>query len=195
MKKSKSETLKQIYISHQNIFNQFSILFLVGLLAFFAWQLENRFFAIFIIIFFFCALFFRKRHYFILIIVPIILFVLFNTLTFEALLLLKSYDLPSIQHPKAKISNLFTPHSGQGVLPSQVLDMISILNENSIETYRLSEKFAGDIVVYQRIVEGAWPIKPDNKSPFTLISPDEIIIYKDCLTIDKKEDVVLVNCH
>ncbi len=190
-----ANSLKNIYFRFQNRINLILIFLLVVVFAFFAWQLENRVYAIFILSFYIVALFFKQRLHFELIIVPIILFFIFNTLTLEALLLLKKSDLPSIQHPKAELSNLFTPHSGQGVLPSKVLDMISILNKNDVETYKLSEKFSSDIVIYQRIVEGAWPIKPDNNSAFTLIAIDEMDKYKDCITIDEIEDVVLVNCR
>lgn len=186
--------LKKLFVENQNSINLILNFLLVGVISFLSWQLENRVFSIFIITFFFVAMFFRRKHYFVLISVSIILFVLFNTLTLDALILLKKSDLPSIQHPKAELINLFTPHSGQGVLPPQVITMISILNENGVESYKLSEKYSADVVIYQRIVEGAWPIRPDNNSSFTLIATDEMDNYKDCLTIDKKEDVVLVNC-
>lgn len=189
------DSLKIIFFRVQNRINLIIIFLLVAVVAFFAWQLENRVYAIFILSFYIVALFFKQRLHFELIIVPILIFFIFNTLTLESLLLLKKSDLPSIQHPKAELSNLFTPLSGQGVLPPQVLNMISIMNENDVKTYKLSENFSADIVIYQRIVEGAWPIKPDTNSAFTLIAIDEMDKYKDCITIDEIEDVVLVNCR
>jgi len=193
--KIKTSSLKQFYYSHQNRIIVILELFLVGLFAFIAWQLENRFFAIFIVLFFIVALYFKRRRYFELIIAAIIIFTLFNTLTLDSLLILTKSDLPSIQHPKAGLSDLFTPDSGQGVLPPKVLTMISILKENGIESYKLSEEFSNDVVIYQRIVEGAWPIRLEETSPFVLIASDEIVDYQDCMIIEEKEDVVLVNCR
>lgn len=193
--KIKMSSLKQFFLSHQNRIILILELLMVGLFAFIAWQLENRFFAIFIILFFFVAFYFKGRRYFELIIATIIIFTLFNTLTLDSLRILISSDLPSIQHPKAELSKLFTPGSGQEVLPPKVLTMISILKENGIESYRLSDEFSDDVVIYQRIVEGAWPIRLEETSPFVLIAIDERVTYQDCKIIDEKEDVVLVNCR
>jgi hypothetical protein len=195
MKTNKASSPKQFYYDHQNKINMIIILFLVGLFTFLAWINENRFFAIFIVFFFISASFFKQQRYFILIITPIIIFILFNSLTLDSLLILQKSDLPPIQHPKSELSNLFTPNSGQGVLPPQVLTMISVLKENNVESYKISEKFSNDVVIYQRIIEGAWPIRLENNSPFILISTDEINDYQECITIDKKEEVVLVNCN
>ena len=188
-------SLKQFFFSHRNRIILILELSLVGLFALIAWQLENRFFAIFIILFFIVAIYFKGRRYFELIIATIIIFTLFNTLTLDSLRILISSDLPSIQHPKAELSKLFTPGSGQEVLPPKVLTMLSILKENGIESYRLSDDFSNDVVIYQRIVEGAWPIKLEETSPFVLIAIDERVDYQDCKIIDEKEDVVLVNCR
>jgi hypothetical protein len=188
-------SLKQFHLKYQTRISMAIELFLVVLFAFLAWQNENRFFAIFLIFFFFISSYLKKQRYFTLIIVPILVFFLFNTLTLDALLILKNLDLPSIQHPKAELSNFFTPNSGQGVLPAKVLTMISILKENNIESYKISDKFSNDIVIYQRIVEGAWPIKLENTSSYTLISTEELNLYNGCKTIDEKEDVILVDCH
>ena len=192
--KIKASSLKQFYLFHQNRINLIIKIILVGMFAFLAWQHENRFFALFIIFFFMVASFFQRRRYFVLIIAPIIIFILFNTLTLDALLILIKSDLPSIQHPKAELTNLFTPNSGQGVLPPQVLTMISLLKENNVENYKLAEKFSTDVVIYQRIVEGAWPIRLENNSSYTLLAADELNAYQDCVIIEEKEDVILVNC-
>ncbi|MDO9120362.1 MAG: hypothetical protein Q7U31_01165, partial [Anaerolineaceae bacterium] len=83
------DSLKIIFFRVQNRINLILIFLLVAVIAFFAWQLENRVYAIFILSFYIVALFFKQRLHFELIIVPIILFFIFNTLTLEALLLLK----------------------------------------------------------------------------------------------------------
>lgn len=188
-------SLKNFYLIHQTRINLILKIFLVVLFAFLAWQNENRFFAVFILFFFIISSLLKNQRYFILIIAPILVFILFNSLTLESLLILKNSDLPSIQHPKAQLSNLFMPNSGQEVLPANVLTMISLLKENNVESYKLSDKFSSDIVTYQRIVEGAWPIRLENTSTYTLLSVDELSLYKNCVIIEKKEDVILVNCH
>jgi hypothetical protein len=191
----KGKSIQQLFFPNQKRIIFILEMLLVGIFALIAWQLENRVFAIFIILFFIIALNFQKRRYITLIIVPIIVFVLFNTLTLDAFTILTKSALPAIQHPKAELTNLFTPNSGLGVLPPKVLTMISILNENKVESYKLSENFSNDVVIYQRIVEGAWPIKLENTSSYLLMATDEIVDYPNCMIIEEKEDVALVNCH
>jgi hypothetical protein len=193
--KTKSISIKQFLT---NYLPQFSLILkglLIGLIALLFWFMEFRFFAIFIVVFALVVVLIKPKEYFALIIAPILIFIIFNTLTLDSLLLLRKSDLPIIQHPKAGLTTLFTANAGIDVLPPKILSMISMLKQNNIDTYKLSEKFSQDVVIYQRLVEGAWPIRLETDSKYTLLAPEELSAYQNCSIVEKNEDAILVNCN
>jgi hypothetical protein len=193
--KSRSISIKQFLT---NYLPQMSFILkglLIGFIALLFWFMEFRFFAIFIVIFVLVVVLLKPKEYFALIIAAILIFIIFNTLTLDSLLLLRKSDLPVIQHPKAGLTTLFTPEAGLDVLPPKVLSMISMLKQHNIDTYKLSDKFSQDVVIYQRLVEGAWPIRPESDSKYTLLAPEELSAYQNCSIVEKIEDSILVNCY
>lgn len=68
------------------------------------------------------------------------------------------------------LEQLETPRAGEReVLPRSVLAMLYVLEKNGVNTYRYSDaigKPGGG--VRQRLIEGAWPRRPDPDSPFVL---------------------------
>mgnify|MGYP000986553611 FL=1 len=188
-------SLKQFLLLHKNKMITASKILLICLISLIAWQLENRFFSIFIIVFFIAALFLERRRYFILIVTTILIFITFNTLTFENLANIKKIDLPFIQHPKQYLIDLFSPDTGKGFFPTKILTMSSLIHSNGLETYQLSDELTQDTEILQRIVGEVWPIRLESSSLYYLIGIDEVQLYQHCAIIDQKEDVILVNCH
>lgn len=187
--------IKNYYLLHRNGILIGLEIFLVCFFGFIEWQLNNRFYSFFIIGLFLITLVLKRRNYFVLIIVTTLVFIGFNTLAFDNLVSIKNVDLPAVQHPKQFLNNLFTPNSGQGVYPATVQSMVFLLDLNNIDSYQISSDLKDDVEIYQRIVGAAWPKKMDDTSPFILIGADEIQNFPDCMLVEQKEDVILVDCH
>jgi hypothetical protein len=170
-------------------------LLLVVVFVLIEWKLENRFFAIFLFVFFVSALFLQNRSYLNFIIPIILIFMVFNTLLVDCLILIKNVDAPVIQHPKSEINTLFEPNAGLEVLPIPVQNMLSMIKDTKIENYQLSPEFLQDAEIMQRIVEGAWPVKMEETSPYVFINTDEIDQYNNCSILADSEDLTLVDCH
>jgi hypothetical protein len=194
-KNEQSKSLKRFYLLHQEKIKLIAGLVLVCLFAMIEWHFDNRFYAIFIICFYIIALFFRKKRYFDIIIPVILTFCIFNTLLPDCILLIKKTNVPSIQHPKGVLVNLFAPNTGLEVLPVPVQDMLRILKKTNKETYKLSPEISSDGEIMQRIVEAAWPRKLEETSPYIFINSDESDQYKLCEVVDDLEDLTLVDCH
>ena len=188
-------SIKQFYSLHQNGLKKLFLFLPIFIFGLIEWQLNNRFFSVFIVLFFIVALFLEHRRYFVLIITTTLVFITFNTLTFENLTNFQKIELPFIQHPKQTIIELFSPNTGTGFFPNQIRIMSSLLQSNYIETYRLSDEFKNNDEIVQHIIGLAWPIKLEDTSPYILIGTDEIQNYKDCAIIKQKEDVILVDCQ
>jgi hypothetical protein len=192
---NRRKSIRQYYLLYQkSIFTILKIL-LVGLFALIEWRLENRFFAIFIVLFYIVATIFQHLRYLDLITVITVIFYIINTSTLDSLTILKEITVPSVQHPKTVLTNLFTPDSGQEVLPIPVQNMLEMLHKHMLENYKLSPEFSINAEIMQRMVEAAWPIKLEMDSPFIFINTDETDQYQDCVIIDDSEDLTLVDCH
>jgi len=79
-------------------------------------------------------------------------------------------------------------------LPEQVQVMVSLINANNIESYKLSPELHKDEEIWRRVIESAWPIKMEESSSYIFITSDEKPSYQNCVIVDQKEDIRLVNC-
>jgi len=156
IKSLKSLSLRHFYNLYKNRIKLFLKLFLVGIFSLFEWQLGYRFFAIFIVIFFITALVCKGKRLFILIITTTIIYFIFNTFTLDALVVIRNEESAFIQHPKNAFKNLLTPNTGLIVLPEQVQVMVSLINANNIESYKLSPELHKDEEIWRRVIESAW---------------------------------------
>lgn len=182
-----------VVFNHKKIFLGLKI-FLIGIIVFIEWKLNNRFFALFIVLFSLGSLFFYNRRYYVLIISTILVFLVFNTSTLNFLLMIKQADLPALQHPKGIINTIFTPNTGREVLPNQVQIMLSIIQELNITDYKLSPEITNNGEVVQRVVESSWPVKFEVTSSNTFITQNERLEFQNCMFIKQIEDVILVSC-
>lgn len=81
-----------------------------------------------------------------------------------AVLALKLFGKPLVEAlPHAK--EIFRPHAGEtaldiGVMPREALWAVHTLRRLGVAQYRLSPAVARERLWTQRIIEGAWPIRP-----------------------------------
>jgi hypothetical protein len=89
-------------------------------------------------------------------------------------------------------SNIFCHDSGIEVLPSQVMEMKSLLHTHNIPKYQLSYHLQQNSLILQRITESAWPIKRESESVYHFLLISEIEQGQTGVVIDRKKEVALV---
>ncbi len=93
-------------------------------------------------------------------------------------------------------ANLATPNSGEQVLPAPVREMLALLRAHHLTAYRVSERImtAEETLIYQRIVESAWPRRIDSRSghEFRFVSEPPT---PGCAEIERKKEISLVLCR
>ena len=94
-------------------------------------------------------------------------------------------------------TNLQTPHSGEQVLPPAVQEMLTFIRAYHLKNYQISEEIstAENGLIYQRIIESAWPIKMDPKSKNRFIFVSERDSTFDCVEKERKKEIALVCCR
>ncbi len=166
--------IERFYLLHKVKIILVLEIILVLLFAFTEWYFKHRFYAIFIIVFFVIVSFFPDRNYKDFVIPIIFVFLAFNSLIADNILLFRRIDVPSIQHPKNQLINLFSPNTGLEVLPDEVQTMISMMHTANIDNYYLAPDLYYNGELMQRVVEGAWPIKLEESSPFIFLPASEM---------------------
>jgi hypothetical protein len=91
------------------------------------------------------------------------------------------------------LSEFTKPGTGERVLPTSVQAMLELLRSHGVKAYRVSSKIAADPLISQRIVESAWPIRPDRSSSWYLAFAAETLPVT-CLSYGHRQDVVLARC-
>ncbi|PKO02594.1 MAG: hypothetical protein CVU43_07190 [Chloroflexi bacterium HGW-Chloroflexi-5] len=194
-KNIKNNSINQFYTLHKQKITLILEFLLVLVFAYVEWRFKHRFYALFIIVFFVFTHIFKDRDHKDLIIPILIIFLIFNTLAFDSLLLFRRIDVPSIQHPKSYLKNLFTADTGLEVLPDSVQTMLTMMHAANIENYYLSPDYYGDGEIMQRIVESAWPIKLEESSQYIFISDQDNDLYQDCSFVANMKEINLVKCN
>lgn len=94
-------------------------------------------------------------------------------------------------------SNLKTPHAGEHILPSAVQEMLGFLRTHQLDSYQLSEQIMDkkNVLIYQRIVESAWPRRTNPQSNYKLILVDELNDYSNCEVKEQGKEAALVFCR
>lgn len=94
----------------------------------------------------------------------------------------------SVYHTRA-----ITPGSGEDSVPSQALEIRSIVRQLNLPSYRLSVNYSKNGWHYQQTVVSLWPIKlePDSPNLFQLIDEP---IEKNCTVAFKGKESTLVHC-
>jgi len=79
--------------------------------------------------------------------------------------------------------NLVTPRAGEHALTEPILLMVTMLRENGIESFRMSQMVLEAPFVRQRLAEGAWPIRYDRSAEVELAF---LVEANACETIDQR---------
>ena len=172
---------------------------LLNILLLFAWafiqyKLGYRFNGLFLILFI-AFLFFSRQQNSLLLIIPIIVALIFGTHLLDTLTDLRKTDSIVVQYHGETLKKIFTPNSGQEVLPTKVQEVLSLLSENKVNSYQLSNQIIQDSETYQRIIESVWPRELTDTSKYFVITPAEKQKYLACDEIDQREDILLVYCR
>jgi hypothetical protein len=91
------------------------------------------------------------------------------------------------------LSEVARPGTGEHVLPLPVQAMLALLRGHGVNSYRVSAKITADPLIYQRIVESAWPIRPDRTATWYITFATEAL-PASCRSLDRQDDVVLARC-
>lgn len=153
----------------------------------------HRFYALFIIGFYLVSLLLPKPS-FTLVLVSVVAYVFLSSVSFSAFTQVRKTVELAMENPSQPIKNLLLPHTGLDVLPEPVLQMLAMIDEHAITSYRLSPKLNADYHIVQRIVESAWPLRMTEQATYVFTAKDETGDFSTCKLIDQAEEVALVNC-
>ena len=103
------------------------------------------------------------------------------------------WQLATHLHELPAFTDMRHPRGGEYILPPKVQIMIHFLRSVSAATYRFSPGIAADGPIMQRLVEGAYPVKVAERSPFYLTLEHEPL-PPGCRTIMREGGVALAHC-
>lgn len=124
----------------------------------------------------------------------VVVIVLFKTPVLDTWIEIREINLQAFQSFKPSIARLLIPNSGRDALPKHVLQMLSLIEENDIPDYRLSDSYEQNPEINQRIVESAWPVKKEVSSEHLLLTVEDAKTLMGCIEVGKRKDVALVYC-
>lgn len=90
-------------------------------------------------------------------------------------------------------SELAEAHSGEDRIPGDAREVLGWLRESGVASYELSEGWK-KIYAYQRIVEGAWPIRLLDRSEWRVIRESEALPLA-CRELKRGVHGALVHCR
>ncbi len=105
------------------------------------------------------------------------------------------HDFFLVRLPR-NFAEAMTPQGGERVLPPEVQEAIALLRSHGVDRYRASDRLAhwDRSPDNQRLVEGAWPIRPaDGDTPWYLAFADETLPAQ-CSLVERRDEFVLARC-
>ena len=90
------------------------------------------------------------------------------------------------------LKHVSTPGDGINILPHEVLEMKKILEKIKTSTYGLSARIKNDDILYQRVIEGLWPVK-NEASSFVFLRADEQL-PTTCSPVAQSNEVKIAFC-
>ena len=155
------------------------------------YSVDNQIYGLAILAFFVVLSAVVRRH-FLCVGVPALLAILLWTPVPATLTALVQSNQAVARQPDSRISAILTPNSGREVLPREVRHMISLLHSRQLDTYRVSDGIRGG-PLWQRLVEGLWPARPDPASPYIFRLSNEQA-DSPCRLVQQRENVILERC-
>lgn len=189
-------TIKSFIKAHPNhpgLLARLVQLCLLAMWALFQYTQGNELYAVCILLLFVVLSALRIQS-FMVIGVFVLVIVLFKTPVLDTWIEIRETNLQAFQSFKPSIARLFIPNSGRDALPKHVQQMLSLIEENGIPDYRLSDSYEQNPEINQRIVESAWPVKKEASSQYILLTVEEATTLMDCSEVGKRKDVALVHC-
>ena len=186
------KTIKALFL-HFSAQKNFIQLILLSFWAIFQYVQGNKLYAVFIVLFFIVLVISRSSN-FTIISASVLIIIMFKSPILETWVEIKQINLETFQPLRTSLNKLFAPNSGREALPNDVQQMLILIQENNLPSYRLSASFQNDELIKQRIVESAWPVKNEQSSKYLLSPVDEAEDIPACNEFDRTENVVLVHC-
>lgn len=101
----------------------------------------------------------------------------------------------TIREPRVLIAHFTAARSGEEqALPGVVLEMIALAEQHGVRRYRVSEKMRSDATIFQRSVEGLWPIRMDEAATARFFLKGEDLHDAEACRRAPGEEVVLALC-
>ena len=179
-------------------FTRYRVILIITFILVLAWALLNfthghPVYAVLIIAFYIVSLVLLKPS-FALVLVIVAFFIVINSTAISALEDIQNSSNKAVLRPGETLSNLFTPNSGLDVLPDKAQQVLTLIQENDITSYRVSTVISEDYHLMQRVVESAWPVRMAEDAVDVFITLYETPDYGNCKVIDQLEEVILVHC-
>ena len=92
-----------------------------------------------------------------------------------------------------QLGEFWRPGAGLWVLPESSQEAIAMLRGHGVAQYRLSPGLRADQEGYQRLEEGAWPIRPDSAASWYVALAGETL-PAGCELIEAQTAAVLARC-
>jgi len=191
LKQERSTTIRN-YFTPYRIWLGVVFLLLIGWAAI-NYDHGHRIYALLIIVFYLVSLLLPKPS-FALVLVSVIAYMFLSSVSLSAFGQIRKTINDAMEHPSIPLNNLMTPHTGLEVLPGPVQQMLALIDEHAITSYRLSPQLNADYHIVQRIVESAWPLRMTEQAANVFTALDETDDFPACKLIDQAEEVALVNC-
>ena len=188
---------ENLLLGHKSIAKKFDLwigFILLVIWAVFQYSKGYEFYALFLIVVFLILLIARPS-YFVLVAISVLIFIPQTVPTLDTLVRLKMANEKALYMTNETLNSIFTPGAGIEVLPPAALQGLQLLQTHQVENYKISDRMFHDLLIRQRIVESAWPIKMEDSSPYLLVFLDEINNNPACTEIDKEKDIALVYCN
>lgn len=152
----------------------------------------DRLLAALVLICLVCILF--RIPYLIPIAVAAVVIVLFRTPIMDTGLSILTANRSVLENPKPALTDLLVSRAGEFVLPREARFAIDLMNAHQVDTYQMSARIQQDPFRSQRLIEGTWPKRMEESSPYLILLIEEQEDYPACTIIDMKKDVALGYC-
>lgn len=125
-----------------------------------------------------------------IIVLPIVLFPTLQRTLFSTFL----QSFIDLIRGKHYLTSVLTPRAGTWIYPNEVKLMLDLLNEYQAKSYRCSNLIKKNLEIYQRLVEGAYPIQYSESSDIMFLFAKEQI-PPNCRNLKVSKEVQIASCN
>src|SRR5215472_8426117 len=102
-------------------------------------------------------------------------------------------DVVRSSHRYAIIKQVAAPRAGESVLPAAAQDGLALLRAHHVLAFNISQVAFEDVLLRQRLIEGAYPIRYAPEAPHILQLASESLV-SGCSLIATQGGMALVRC-